>query len=229
MFELFNQILYIPLFNAVVWLYNFIPGDDFGVAIIVLTLIVRLILLPLSIKGIKSQKALNDVGPKVKEIKEKYKSDMNTQSAEILKLYKENGINPLSGCLPLLIQIPILIALYRVFINSFKPESLELLYSFVQVPEVINRIAFGFLDLAMANPVLVIISGAAQYFQMKASVSKNQSGNKQLDSMNRQMLYFFPVMIIIIGWKLPAGLLVYWITTTGISLLEQVYIKNRYK
>lgn len=224
--NIFTEIFFRPLFNAVIYLYNIIPGSDFGVAIIVLTLLVRFVLLPLSIKSVRSQKALNEINPLIKEIKEKHKKDMSAQSAEIMKLYKEKGINPLSGCLPLIIQLPILFALYKVFTDSFKPESLSMLYSFVANPEVINKTAFGFLDLSVSSPVLVIVAGIAQFLQMKVSVTSSNSGNKELDAMNKQMLYFFPIMIIIIGWNLPAGLLVYWIATTVISLGEQFYIKK---
>ena len=112
----FNEILYRPLFNILVLLYNIIPGDDLGIAIIVLTIGIKLVLYPLNQKAIKSQKALQELQPKIKEIQKKYK-DKTQQAEELLKLYKEAKINPFSGFLPLLIQIPILIALYKVFLG----------------------------------------------------------------------------------------------------------------
>lgn len=226
--NLFHEILFRPLFNAVIAVYNFIPGDDFGLAIITFTVIMRLVMLPLTIKSLTSNKAISDLNPKIKEIREKYKNDLNQQSAEIMKLYKEKGVNPLSGCFPLLIQIPILIALYRVFVASFDPGTLQDLYSFISRPEVINNIAFGSLDLKASNIFLVIISGVGQFFQMKYS-SSISSGNKEADAINKQMLYMFPIMIVIIGWNFPAGLMLYWITTTAVSFLEQYYIRSKYK
>ncbi|OGN01274.1 MAG: hypothetical protein A3G51_01575 [Candidatus Yanofskybacteria bacterium RIFCSPLOWO2_12_FULL_43_11b] len=226
---LFNEILYRPLFNAVVFLYDILPGHDFGLAIIVLTTLIRIMFFPLSIRTVRSQKALNQLNPKIQEIKQKFKGDKSAQSAETMKLYKENNINPLAGCLPLLIQLPILIALYQAFIAGLKPENLNMLYGFVSNPGVVNKISFGFIDTTSKMPLLAILAGAAQFIQAWATKAQNQDSNpnKEMAALNSQMLYFFPVMIIIIGWNLPAGLVLYWITTTVFSILEQLYIKYR--
>jgi|SRR3989338_1957430 len=236
MIEIYNKILYQPLLNAVIFLYNILPGADFGLAIIVLTVIMRLALSPLTIKTTLSQRAMNKINPQIKEIKSKYKNDTQAQSAAIMKLYKDNNVNPLAGCLPLLIQLPILIALYSAFRNGFKEESLIMLYSFISNPGHINAISLGFIDVTVRSIPLALITGALQFFQLKqnnALMNKNTAGlddsQKQMQAINSQMLYFFPVMIIIIGWKMPAGLLLYWLTTTGYSLLEQMYIKKKYK
>jgi len=184
---------------------------------------------PLSIRTVRSQKALNQLNPKIQEIKQKFKGDKSAQSAETMKLYKENNINPLAGCLPLLIQLPILIALYQAFIAGLKPENLNMLYGFVSNPGVVNKISFGFIDTTSKMPLLAILAGAAQFIQAWATKAQNQDSNpnKEMAALNSQMLYFFPVMIIIIGWNLPAGLVLYWITTTVFSILEQLYIKYR--
>ena len=226
---LFNEILYRPLFNAVVFLYDILPGHDFGLAIIVLTTLIRIMFFPLSIRTVRSQKALNQLNPKIQEIKQKFKGDKSAQSAETMKLYKENNINPLAGCLPLLIQLPILIALYQAFIAGLKPENLNMLYGFVSNPGVVNKISFGFIDTTSKMPLLAILAGAAQFIQAWATKAQNQDSNpnKEMAALNSQMLYFFTVMIIIIGWNLPAGLVLYWITTTVFSILEQLYIKYR--
>lgn len=223
----FNEILYRPLFNLLILIYNILPGRDFGVAIVVLTVLIRVAFFPLSIKTIRSQKALNKLGPKMKELKEKIK-DKTAQSAAIMNLYKENGVNPFSGCLPLIIQIPILIALYQAFIAGFKPESLNMLYSFVQNPGVINKTFIGLIDITLKNPVLAVLAGGLQFVQSKlATPDPGTGGDPSTNALNSQMLYFFPVMIIIIGWNLPAGLILYWIATTGFSIIEQLYIKHR--
>lgn len=226
---LFNEILYRPLFNAVVFLYNILPGHDFGFAIVVLTALIRILFFPLSIRTVRSQKALSQLNPKIQEIKQKFKDDKAAQSAETMKLYKDNNINPLSGCLPLIIQLPILIALYQAFIAGLKPENLNLLYRFVSNPGVVNKISFGFIDITSKMPLLAIFAGAAQFVQAWGTKAQNKgsSANKEMAALNSQMLYFFPIMIIIIGWNLPAGLVLYWITTTLFSVLEQLYIKYR--
>ncbi len=231
MLNLFNQILYRPFFNAVIFLYNTLPGNDFGVAIIVLTVLIRIALSPLTIKTTRSQKAMAGISSKVNEIKNRLKHDKTAQSAEIMKLYKDNNINPLAGCLSMLVQIPVLIGLYRAFIAGFKPESLGMLYSFINNPGHINNISLGFIDISAKSHPLAILSGVSQFFQLKTNLNNTATGdpNDQAQALNKQMLYFFPVMIIIIGWNLPAGLVVYWLTTTVFSVLEQVYIRRKYK
>lgn len=236
MIELYNTLLYQPLLNATIFLYNVLPGNDFGLAIIALTLIIRLIFFPLTVRATLSQRALGRINPQMKEIKEKFKNDTQAQSAAIMKLYKDNNVNPLSGCLPLLIQLPILIALYQAFGAGFKSENLALIYNFIKSPEHINAISLGFLDITSRSIFLALVTGFCQYVQlnrnqalMKDSSSGSAGLQKEIQALNSQMLYFFPVMIIIIGWNLPAGLLLYWLTTTLFSIGEQAYIKTRYK
>ncbi len=237
MIEIYNTILYQPLFNAVVFLYNLIPGSDFGLAIIALTALIRLAFFPLSVKTIQSQRALSRINPKVNEIKNKFKNDAPAQSAAIMQLYKDHKVNPFFGCLPLLIQLPILIALYSAFGAGFKPESLGMLYSFIGNPGRIEPISLGFLDISAKSAILAIITGAFQYLQLKQNQNltslsgsdSGQGGQKEVQALNKQMLYFFPVMIIIIGWNLPAALLLYWLTTTLFSMAEQSYIRMKYK
>lgn len=234
MIEFYNLILYRPLFNAVMFLYNVIPGHDFGLAIIALTVCIRLFFFPLSVRMIRSQRALNKINPKIKEIKEKFKNNAQAQSAAIMNLYKEHNVNPLAGCLPLLIQLPILIALYQAFGAGFKPESLSLIYAFIGNPGHIEPISLGFLDITTKSAILAIVTGGFQFLQLKQNTAMMKSGSgdpgqKEIQALNSQMLYFFPVIIIIIGWNLPAGLLLYWLTTTLFSMSEQTYIKRRYK
>ncbi|MDO8495560.1 MAG: YidC/Oxa1 family membrane protein insertase [bacterium] len=232
MSTLFREILYKPIFNLLVGIYNIIPGNDFGVAIVVLTVLVRVVFMPWSIKATRSQKKLAELQPKLKTIQEKYKNDKAAQAQATMALYKENQISPISGCLPLLVQLPFLIALYRAFLNGFKPESLDLLYGFVNRPEVINNISLGFIDLASRNLVLVFIAAGLQFIQSKLSLPPKSNtpatpgSGPDLSAMNRQMLYFFPVMIIIIGWNLPAGLVLYWAVTTLFSVFEQWWVRR---
>ena len=232
MTELYNTILFQPLFNATIFLYNIIPGADFGLAIVALTIITRLVFFPLTVKTILSQRALGRINPQMQEIKEKHKNDSQAQSAAIMKLYKDNNVNPLSGCLPMLIQLPILITLYRVFRAGFQPQNLGLIYSFISKPEHINPISLGFLDITSRSVILALATGIFQFIQLRQNQALTNSaggGQKELQAMNKQMLYFFPVMIIIIGWNLPAGLLLYWMTTTLFSMGEQSYIRVKYK
>jgi YidC/Oxa1 family membrane protein insertase len=222
---LFNEILYRPLFNALVFLYNIIPGNDFGIAIIILTILIRIILFPLSYKSTKSRQALSVLQPKLKEVQQKFKAKED-QSREMMKLYKDHKISPFSGCLPLLIQFPILIALYRALINVLKPGSLSALYSFVKNPGTINHLFLGFLDLSKGNPVLAILAGVSQFFYSKITMKYTPSIGSQ-KAMASQMLYFMPILTIIIAWTLPAGLPLYWVISTVLGLGQEYYLLRK--
>jgi YidC/Oxa1 family membrane protein insertase len=231
---LYNQILFRPIFNFLVFLYDIIPGGDFGLAVILLTVIIRFIFVPLSIKSLTSQKELNVLQPKIKELQEKYKNDKQQLGQATMALYKEHKINPFSGCLPILIQLPVLLALYKALSVGFNPESLNVLYSFVPHPGSIKEIAFGFVNLAKKAPILAVAAGVLQWVQSKQAVafqapaSKGEPESAGL-KMSRQMLYFFPVMVIIIAWSLPAGLVLYWVVATAFSIFEQAYINRKYR
>jgi len=228
----FNVVLYKPLFNALVLLYNFIPGHDFGIAIILLTIIIRFILYPLSVKAVESQRTLQKLQPKVKEIQEKYKNDKEKQSKEMLDLYKQEKINPFSGLLLAFIQLPILIALYNVFWQGLKPEGLVNLYSFVSNPTQMNPGFLGLADLSKPNIGLAILAGVMQFYQTKMLTppkEKKKDGKEPelADIMQKQMLYFFPVITVIILLKLPSALGLYWVISGIFSIAQQYIILNK--
>jgi len=229
MIEIFNTILYQPLFNLLIWLYN-ILGQDIGLAIIGLTVLTKLVLYPLSLQAIKAQKSLSTLQPKIEELKVKYKDQKEVMSEELMKLYQENKINPLSSCLPILIQLPILIAVYQVFMKGLGSEGLENLYPFVANPGHINSVFLGFLDLSKANIVLAILAGLAQFWQArmmpmaKPTVKTPGSRDEGMASMmNKQMLYFMPLITVVIGASLPGGLTLYWFLTTILTIAQQYF------
>lgn len=231
MSTIFNTILFEPIFNALVFIYNIIPGKDFGIAIVGLTILIRILFIPLSLKTLKAQRELARVQPKIKELQEKHKGDKNALGQATMALYKEHKVNPLGGCLPMLIQLPVLIALYKAFSSGLKPESLQWLYPFVANPGAIKELSLGFINLAQRSPVLAILAGVLQWFQARQSAKyQARYGAGKVDPttqmMNRQMLYFFPIMIIVIAWNLPTGLAIYWIVTTLFSIIEQYFINR---
>ncbi len=248
--EIFNQLIFYPIFNLLVFIYNILPGSDFGAAIIALTILIRLLFVPLSIKTLRSQKELTRLQPKIKEIQEKYKNDRQALGQATMALYREHKVNPFSGCLPLLIQLPVLIALYQAFQLGLDPKSLDGLYSFVKNPGPISQTSLGFINLSQKSPPLAILAGALQFFQSKLSLAKGGSranaslspkdrqgsqevgaqreDNFGIGAMSRQMLYFFPIMVILISWNLPTGLVIYWVVTTLFSILEQWYINRSF-
>jgi len=226
----FNVVLYQPLFNLLVWLYNSLPGHDFGIAIIFLTLIIRFVLLPTSIKAAKSQKSLQKIQPQIVELQKKYKEDKEKQAKEIFELYKKEKINPFSGILLALLQLPILIALYQVFWNGLKPETLGSLYSFIINPGQINPSFLGIINLSKPNMVLAVLAGATQYFQTKMLLPKKDLSKTktegQIDfsqAMQKQMTYIFPVMTVMILVGLPSALGLYWTISGLFSIIQQYY------
>jgi len=237
--SLVTQILYQPLFNILMLFYVYFPGHDFGIAIIILTLIIRLILYPSYVKTLLSQQTLKKIQPQIDEIRKLHSKDQAKQSEELMKVYQSNKVNPLSSCLPLLIQLPILYALYRVFIAGLNADSLKLLYSwFPHIPTEINTISLGFLhikaleiNLAVPNIYLAVIAGVAQLIQswlmMKFNPITSKGGAAKI--ISTQMMYLFPVITVFIGMSLPAALALYWVATTVFTVIQQLIVMNKFK
>jgi len=229
---IFNEALYRPLFNTLIWIYNIIPGNDLGIAIILLTILIRFILYPLSKKAIQSQKAISFLQPKIKEIQKKYKNK-EEQAKVMMELYKKHKVNPMAGCLPILIQLPILIALYRVFFSGLNMETLNILYGFIQRPDSLNLMFLGLINLSQKNIFLAILAGFFQFIQSKMilpqNITKDKSKSGGLDFssiMSQQMLYFMPMITIFIAWNLPSALPLYWIVITIFGIVQQYFTKN---
>ena len=229
MIELYNTFLYQPIFNLLVWLYNIIPGNNIGIAIILLTIIVRLIFFPLSKKSIISQKSLQDLQPKIEKIKEKYKDNKEEMAKATMQLYKDHKINPASSCLPMLIQLPFLIALYQVF-RSLSHINFDLLYPFISNPGTINTISFG-IDLSQTQWVLAVLAAVAQFWQAKMlqtkkpTVKSDGAKDEAMASiMSKQMMYIMPLFTLYIGMKFPGGLTLYWFVTTLLTALQQLVV-----
>lgn len=230
---IFNETLYRPLFNLLIWIYNIIPGHDFGVAIILLTVFLRLVLYPLSHKALKSQKALQELQPKIKEIQKKHKNK-EEQAKATMAFYKENKVSPFSGCLPILVQLPLLIALYQVFLKGFNAENLEVLYSFVSNPGSVNPMFLGLVNLANPSPIFAILAGFSQFLQSKAMFKQKKGADAGglgdfSKIMSKQMTYMMPLFLVFIAWNLPSGLALYWIVTMLFSLLQQLVVNKSFE
>src|SRR3989344_4207071 len=233
---LFNEIFYRPLFNGLIFLYNIVPGHDMGISIIILTVLIRFILWPLTGKSIKNQKFLTKIQPQIEEIKKKFKNNKEAQAKALMGLYSENKINPLAGFLPLVVQIPIIFALWRVFLNSLVLD-LNSLYSFISAPAQVQSVFLGFVDLSRKSVVLAVLAGVLQYFQTKMIMHSHSAKSTGLGGgpsgspdfgqiMSKQMLYFGPILSVIIFWSLPAALPLYWIVVTLLTLLQQYFNRN---
>jgi YidC/Oxa1 family membrane protein insertase len=224
--HLFTVALVQPLLNFLVWVYNVIPGDTIGIGIILLTLIIRIILAPSLHKSLKSQKLLASIQPKINELREKHKDNQAQQAQALMALYKEHKVSPFSSCLPILVQLPILFALYRVFIIGLGDGSnlSQYLYAFVNHPGQLNPYFLG-VNLAEPNVIYGIVAGTTQYIQSKMMVPKaGTAADPTAKALAVQTMYVLPVMTILISLRLPAGLPLYWIVNTIFAIGQQYYI-----
>jgi YidC/Oxa1 family membrane protein insertase len=233
MMALYEAVAYDPIYNSLILFYNIIPWKDFGIAIILTTLLIRFLIYPVTKKQISSQKKLQELQPKLKELQQKHKDNKEEQAKKMMELYKEHGVNPLSGCLPIIVYLIVFIAIYQAIIHiaqtNFSADAAHL-YTFVQNPGPINHLFLGTLDLTKPNILLAIITAIAQYFQMKMMLGRmptpalTQGKGDMADFaniMNKQMLYIAPAATLFIGATFPAALSIYWLTSTLFMLAQQ--------
>lgn len=236
---LFNLIFTYPIFNGLVLLYHLF--GDFALSIIVLTLIIKLLLFPLTLKQLKSMKATQALQPQMQEIKKKHGKDQQGQAVAMQALYKEYGVNPLSGCLPLLVQLPVLYGMYyafRTFLDTSKVTQLNnIVYPFIphfnSYPN-INLDWFTFINhswtisLAHADPthILPIIAGLATFIQLRMSQPKTAPGTTPDPSTQsmKMMQYVMPLITVFFGWTFPAGLALYWTVSTVFQAVQQFFV-----
>ena len=243
MLQLFNEILTRPILNLLLWFYDVIPGRDIGVAIILLTIILKALLYPLAKKQIQQQKALQTIQPKIEEVRKRLKDDKEAQARELMALYQAEKVNPAASCLPLLVQLPIFIALYHVLRSIMGDTDFSLLYAFVPQPGQINPYLFGFVPLDKPNYALAIIAGAIQYWQTKQLMARkvDKAPPKDVEGkpgakdegmaamMNKQMMIMMPIMTIVIGFTLPGALTLYWLTMSVLTVAQQWYMLDYQK
>ncbi len=238
---IWNEVFIRPIFNILIFLHNIIPGHDLGIAIILLTLIIRFILLHSSAKALKSQKAIQKIQPELTELRKKYKNDKQKQTQAMLELYKKYDIHPASACLPTLLQLPFLIALFIVLRNSLVASNYDLLYPFVRQPETLNTSFLGLINLSVipkisslssliqyqGNVILALITGGLQFYQSKMLMPKTTSPSDSTSAITKQMTYFFPIMIIFFSLSLPGGLPLSWSVTTIFSIIQQYLVLKK--
>ncbi len=241
MTSLYHNIIYVPLYNGLVFLIGILPSwAGVGFAIILFTIIVKFILYPLSKSTLKTQLKMKVIEPKMKAIREKHKGDNQAMSMATLQMYKEEGVNPFVSFFSLfliLIQLPILFALYRIFYLGGLPNvHTDLLYSFVTVPSVVSMSFLG-INIAGKSLILALGAGAAQFFQMRYSFAQNgpvaptapgaaPDMAATMASMQTQMKYIFPIMMVIIGYTVNAGIAIYLITSSLFMLAQEIIMRR---
>ncbi|MBU6141794.1 membrane protein insertase YidC [Patescibacteria group bacterium] len=223
-----QAIFYTPFLNALIVFYNTIAFHDLGVAIILLTLAIRIAFMPLFYKGARNQTLIQKLQPDIKKIQHQHKDDKEKQAQAMMELYRQHNVNPFSGFLMLLVQLPVLIGLYRVFLQKITPESLTLLYSFVAVPQQINATFLHLLNLQNPSILMVILAAAAQYVQGRLALPKLEKGQElsTADQMTRQMIFIGPVITVVILGTLPSAIGLYWVVTSVFTAGQQIYINK---
>lgn len=209
-----NEYIVYPLSKVIIW-FSELLGNSYGLGLIVVTLIIRFAMLPLMIKQTKSSKAMQAIQPEMKELKEKYASkDAATQQKlqqETMALFKKYNVNPLAGCFPLIVQMPILIGFYHAISRTAE----------------ISKHSFLWFDLGNPDPIylLPIIAGITTFIQQKITMAGTQS-NPQMATQMTMMLYIMPVMILIFAIKFPAALSLYWVVGNIFMIVQTLVIKG---
>lgn len=224
---IYYTLLYQPMLNFLVLIY--VLTNNFGVAVIILTVLIKWLTNPLNKKAIESQKVMAEIQPKIKEIQKKYKDTPEKQAQAMMALYKEKNFNPFSSILLLFIQIPIIIALFQTFKGGIVIDP-QYMYSFVHLPEMINPYFLG-IDLSQPNMFLAVLAAIAQYFQAKTSFAKQKDGKESkepkdktmqiTDMMQKQMVFILPIVTLFVLFALPSALGVYWLITTAMTIYQQ--------
>ena len=224
--EFFNQFLYRPLLNILIVLCLFLPGQDFGLAVIIVTVAFKAFLLPLNKKMEKNRKDLVKIQPEIKKIQKEFEGDEAQQLEKIKNLYKEYKINPLNSFVPLLIQFPILIALYQVFLNGLNQSDL---YEFIPYSGSINYSFLG-IDLTTSSLVLAVLAGMIYFVQIKTSLNQTKkSDNKKNDVMagfQKQMPYFFSLLTFFVLVRIPAAVSLYLMISSLFTMTQQYILKK---
>ncbi len=246
--EIYNSLLYVPLVNLLLVLYHYL-FSNMGLAIIAMTVIIKLFTYPLTKPSLEAAKKQRELMPQLEILKKKYKNKQVLAQKQ-MDLYKANGVNPVAGCLPQIVQIFILIALYRVFLNILNTNGIlgeELLnisyfdfYS-IRPGEELNT-SFLWLNLAKADQyyIIPVLAAASQFFMSKfmsfgatkVEDAAKKTPDKEDDFMvqfQKQSMYIFPFMTLVIGLKLPSGLVLYWCISTLLAVVQYIILNRKDK
>lgn len=236
MLSFFHEYLYVPIYNLLIYLVGVLPNGDGGLAVIILTLVVKVVTLPLTVAAIKTQKAMKAIEPEFKVLKEKYKDNKEKQAQEMFALYKKYKVKPFASFLAILIQIPVLIALFWVFQNeSLVQIDLPLLYSFVPVPETVSTMFLGLFPVAGAGIVLALIAALTQFAHAYVAIPvppKNTSSSPASmqeefgRAMALQARFMLPLIIGFVAFS-SGAIALYFITSNVFTLLQELLITRK--
>lgn len=241
--EFFITTVYQPLYNTLVFFIDILPGHNVFWATILLTILVKVVLLPLGKKAMISQIKMKSIQEEIKEIQNNHEGSKEDLTRQILALYKGKGVNPFSPILIILIQLPIILSLYFIFKSGLPTIDPSLVYSFIPFPMSVEMVYLG-LDLAGKSLLLAILTGLTQFFYIRRTFAKNNEKKesedgqiKEVDSKTKtaediqralsfQFTYIMPFIITFVAYTLPAVISIYWITSNIFAYIQDVYIRR---
>lgn len=235
--SLFHTVVYNPIYNALVYFVDIVPGHDVGLAVIIVTILVRILLYPLSRKAIQAQLDMKRIAPEIEEIKKKFKDKPEEQGRAIFALYRERNVSPFAGILLLLVQLPILLGLYFVFARGGLPSiNTEILYAFVPAPQNVNMEFLGIVDMAGKSLVLAILAGATQFIYTRLSMGPRGSAVAAEASFSAEMArtfdlqarYVLPLMVTGIAYFIAAAAPLYWLTSNLFMIGQELLSGRRF-
>jgi YidC/Oxa1 family membrane protein insertase len=231
--SLFHTYLTQPIYNLLIFLVGVVPFGDVGIAVVLVTLVVKIAMLPLSLSMVRTQRAMKVVEPELKGIKEKYKDDKEKQAKETFALYKKYRINPFSGFYTLLIQLPILLALYWVFRGEALPHiDVASLYSFVSIPEHISTNFLGLFSITGKSIILALVAGVTQFLQAYFAVPtppKVEKATMQEDfgrAMAMQARFVIPFIIALVAYETSGAIALYFVTSNLVMLIQEFLVRK---
>lgn len=234
-----HAIFFDPVYNLLIFILNHMPGGDVGIAIIVLTVVIKLILLPLSLRAAKTQYAMRALEPELTLVNEKHKNDSQKRAEETMEAYKKAGINPFASILLTLIQLPIIFALYFAVSRGggipFPDINVGLLYSFVPTPETVSMVFLGLINIAEKNLPLAVLAAVTQFLHTRLSLpalppkKENAKPSFKDDfsrSMQMQMRYVMPLIIGFIAYKFSATIALYFVVSSVVAIAQEYIVRR---
>lgn len=237
--SIFHAVIYAPLYNGLVYFVGVVPGHDVGIAVILLTIVVRIIIYPLSRRAVKAQADMKKMAPLIEKVKEKYKDNKEEQGRQIFALYKEHDVHPFSGFLLVLVQFPVLIGLYWVFSRGGLPSiDAAYLYSFVHIPAAVNMEFLGIQNMAGHSIVLAALAAITQFLYTRLTLGPKQEHTIESESsfsgdmaksLDTQARYVLPAIIGVIAYTVVAAAPLYWVTSNIFMLLQEYLAGRRFR
>ena len=237
---IWHTFFFDPIYNTLIFFIDVVRGGDVGIAIICMVILVKTIILPISLKAVRTQLAMREIEPKLAKIKEDYKDKREVQALKTMEVFKEAKINPFSNILLLLIQIPIVIALYFSVYSGggvkLPTINTELLYSFIPTPDTVNMIFLGFIDITAKSIPLAFFAGLTQYIHTNISLppAKPRDPNAEpnfkddfMRSMHIQMRYVMPILILIVAYTTSATIAIYFIISNLMAIAQEYMVRHK--